>query len=203
MILTFLGTRGEIDARTRRHRRHTSLLVSYRSANVMIDYGLDWLGKLKRVSPSAIVLTHAHPDDAWGLKRGARCPVYETEKTWQELQQYPIKDRHVIKERAPTKICGITFEAFRVEDSILSPAVRYRVSAGCACIFYAPDLIFINERSAALKSVEIYIGDGATVTGSFIRKRGKAFNRSLGCSDATDLVPKRGCAARNYHALRI
>ncbi len=95
-------------------------------------------------------------------------------KTWSELSRYPIKDRHVIKERKLTKICGITFEAFPVEHSILSPAVGYRVSAGRACIFYAPDLIFIHDRSAALKSVEIYIGDGATVTRSFIRKRGKA-----------------------------
>ena len=174
MILTFIGTRGEIDVRTRRHRMHTSLLVSYRGANVMIDCGLDWLVKLKRVSPNAIVLTHAHPDHAWGLKRGAPCPVYAPEKTWQELKHYPIDDRHVIKERAPTKIRGITFEAFPVEHSILSPAVGYRVSVGRARIFYAPDLIFIHERSAALKGVQIYIGDGATVTRSFIRKRGKA-----------------------------
>jgi hypothetical protein len=69
---------------------------------------------------------------------------------------------------------GSHFEAFPVEHSILSPAVGYRVSAGRACIFYAPDLIFIHERSAALKSVQLYIGDGATVTRSFIRKRGKA-----------------------------
>jgi phosphoribosyl 1,2-cyclic phosphodiesterase len=174
MKLTFHGTRGEIDARIRRHRMHTSLLVSYRSANVMIDAGLDWLGKLKRINPSAIVLTHAHPDHAWGLKQGAPCPVYATEKTWRELQQYPIKDRRVIKERAPTKISGITFEAFSVEHSILSPTVGYRITAGRACIFYAPDLIFIHERSAALNGVQIYIGDGATVTQSFIRKRGKA-----------------------------
>jgi hypothetical protein len=26
-------------------------------------------------------------------------------------------------------------------------------------IFYAPDLIFIHERSAALKDMQIYIGD--------------------------------------------
>ena len=174
MKLTFIGTRGEIDVRTRRHRMHTSLLVSYRAANVMIDCGLDWLEKLRRVSPSAIVLTHAHPDHAWGLKQGAPCSVYATEKTWQELEHYPIKDRHVIEERTPTKICGITFEAFPVEHSILSPAVGYRVSAERACIFYAPDLIFIHERSAALNGVQIYIGDGATVTRSFIRKRGKA-----------------------------
>jgi phosphoribosyl 1,2-cyclic phosphodiesterase len=153
---------------------HTSLLVSYRSANVMIDCGLDWLGKLKRISPSAIVLTHAHPDHAWGLKQGAPCAVYAPEKTWQELLHYPIKERRLIKERTPTKVCGISFEAFPVEHSILSPAVGYRVSAGRACIFYAPDLIFIHERNAALKDVEIYIGDGATVTHSFIRRRGKA-----------------------------
>ena len=51
---------------------------------------------------------------------------------------------------------------------------RYRVSAGRACIFYAPDLIFIHDRGAALKGVQIYIGDGATVTRTFIRRRGKA-----------------------------
>jgi phosphoribosyl 1,2-cyclic phosphodiesterase len=174
MELTFLGTRGEIEARTRRHRMHTSLLVSHRGARVMIDCGLDWLGKLKRVDASAIVLTHAHPDHAWGLKNGAPCPVYAPEKTWQKLLHYPIKERRLIKERKPTKICGITFEAFPVEHSILSPAVGYRVTARRASIFYAPDLIFIHERRAALKDVQIYIGDGATLTRWFIRKRGKA-----------------------------
>ena len=124
--------------RTRGDRMHTSLLVSYRAANVMIDAGLDWLGKLKRMASHAIVLTHAHSDHAWGLKQGAPYPVYAPQKTWKELQHYPIKDRHVIKEREPTKICGITFEAFPVEHSILSPSVGYRVSAGRARIFYAP-----------------------------------------------------------------
>jgi ribonuclease BN (tRNA processing enzyme) len=43
MTLTFLGTRGNIDVRTRRHRRHTSTLVSYQGKRVMIDCGTDWL----------------------------------------------------------------------------------------------------------------------------------------------------------------
>jgi hypothetical protein len=63
--------------------------------------------------------------------------------------------------------------AFPVEHSILSPAVGYRVSAGRSRIFYAPDLIFIHDRQDALKGVQVYIGDGATVTRSFIRRRGK------------------------------
>ena len=173
MKLTFLGTRGEIEARTRRHRMHTSLLVSHRGADVMIDCGLDWLGKFERLNPCAIVLTHAHPDHAWGLKDGAPCPVHAPQKTWQTLQGCRVEDRRVIKERMPAKICRITFEAFPVEHSILAPAVGYRVSAGRARIFYAPDLIFIRDRAAALKGVQIYIGDGATLTRSFIRKRGK------------------------------
>jgi len=69
---------------------HSSLLVSYRSARVMIDCGLDWLGKFKRLRPSAIVLTHAHPDHAWGLKNGAPCPVYAPEKTWQTRNPDPL-----------------------------------------------------------------------------------------------------------------
>jgi len=69
MKLTFLGTRGEIEAKTPQHRMHASLLVSYRGARVMIDYGLDWLGKFERLHPDAIALTHAHPDHAWGLEK--------------------------------------------------------------------------------------------------------------------------------------
>src|SRR5438874_9549751 len=172
MKLTFLGTRGEIEARTRRHRMHTSLLVSYRGARVMIDCGLDWLGKFERLHPDAIVLTHAHPDHAWGLRNGASCPVHAPDKTWQSLTNCRVEDRHLIKERVPTRICGITFEAFPVEHSILAPAVGYRISAGRACIFYGPDLLFIHNRAAALKDVQIYIGDGATIKRSFVRRRG-------------------------------
>ena len=173
MKLTFLGTRGEIEARTRRHRMHSSLLVSYRGGNVMIDCGLDWLGKFERLRPSAIILTHAHPDHAWGLKNGAPCPVHAPEKAWQSLKNCRVEDRHLIKERVAAKICGITFEAFPVEHSLIAPAVGYRVNAGRACIFYGPDLIFIHGRSAAMKDVRVYIGDGATFTRSFIRKRGE------------------------------
>jgi phosphoribosyl 1,2-cyclic phosphodiesterase len=152
---------------------HTSLMASYRGADVMIDCGLDWLGKFERLRPSAIVLTRAHPDHAWGLKNGAPCSVHAPQKTWETLTRCRVEDRQLIKERIRTKICGVMFEAFAVEHSILAPAVGYRISAGHACIFYVPDLIFIHDRAAALQNVQIYIGDGATVTRSFIRRRGK------------------------------
>jgi phosphoribosyl 1,2-cyclic phosphodiesterase len=172
--LKFLGTRGEIGVRTRRYNMHTSLLVSYRGADVMIDCGLDWLGKFERLHPAAIVLTHAHPDHAWGLQNGAPCPVHAPEKTWRTLKNCKVEDPHVIRERVATEICGIIFEAFPVEHSILAPAVGYGISAGRAHVFYGPDLLFIHDRAGALKDVQVYIGDGATLTRSFVRKRGNA-----------------------------
>src|SRR5438552_4607359 len=69
MKLTFLGTRGEIDVRTTLHRMHSCLMVTGR---ILIDCGADWLGKLEALKPQAIVLTHAHPDHAGGLKCGSR-----------------------------------------------------------------------------------------------------------------------------------
>jgi glyoxylase-like metal-dependent hydrolase (beta-lactamase superfamily II) len=68
MTLTFLGTRGYIDARTRRHRMHTALLVTRRRRRVMIDCGEDWAPRVGRLRPQAILVTHAHPDHTGGLR---------------------------------------------------------------------------------------------------------------------------------------
>jgi len=174
MKLTFLGTRGEIDARTRRHRRHCSLLVEYRRRRVMIDCGEDWLGEISNVNPGAIVLTHAHPDHAMGLKRGAPCPVWATSETWGCVDEYPIdrSRRHVVEPEKKLRIEGIDFRAFTVEHSTRCPAVGYRIEAGRAAIWYAPDLVHIHQRSRALADVQLYVGDGASPARSLVRKRG-------------------------------
>lgn len=97
MKLTFLGTRGYIEARTARHRRHAALLVSYRGARVMVDCGEDWLGRIAALRPDAIVVTHAHPDHAGGLVAGTPCPVYASAETWRAIERYPINQRRVLR----------------------------------------------------------------------------------------------------------
>src|SRR5438552_3520635 len=146
MKLTFLGTRGEIEARTRRHRMHTSLLVSYSRAKVMIDCGLDWLGKFERLHPDAIVLTHPHPDHAWGLKNGAPCPVHAPENTWRTLKKLQDRQSRVIKERSPTRICSITFEARSNTRSWLR---RSRIASVPAAYAFVTHLTFSSFRIAA------------------------------------------------------
>ena len=170
MKITFLGTRGYIDAKTRRHKRHTVTLISYKRTRVMIDCGIDWRGKADNINPDAIVLTHAHPDHAWGLKDGAPCPVYATKSSWEIIQKFPIKQKRVIKQRTPFKIGSLRIEAFFVVHSIRAPAVGYRISAGGVTIFCVHDLISVRQRRAALKGVQLYIGDGASITRPIIRR---------------------------------
>lgn len=153
---------------------HSSLLVCFRRKAVMIDCGADWAGRLDGVSPDAILITHAHPDHAAGLKSGAPCPVYATAETWSRIRTGAIAAKSVIRPRRPVELFGIVFEAFPVEHSIRAPAVGYRVTAGRRSIFYVPDLVRIRNQAEALRAIDLYIGDGASISRGILRKRGKA-----------------------------
>ncbi len=171
MKLTFLGTRGYIEERNRRHRRHSAALIEYKRRRIMIDCGEDWLGAIDEIDPNAIVLTHAHPDHAHGLKDGAPCPVWATERTWESIADYPIEKRRTYEDGERVEVEGVSFTPFSVEHSIRCPAVGLRVEAGAATVFYAPDVVFIHERSQALRGAQLYVGDGATLGRSMVRQR--------------------------------
>ena len=173
MKLIFAGTRGYIQARTPRHDRHSALEVSYYGKRVRIDCGEDWLDQARSIAASAIVLTHAHPDHTGGLKNGTSCPVYATSETWDAIDGYPIETRHTLRPRDPFVIEALQFEAFDVEHSTRAPAVGYRITAGRVSVFYVPDLVYIVKRQQALQGARIYIGDGATMKRSFVRKPGE------------------------------
>jgi len=180
MKITFLGTRGYIDVRSKLHCRHTSTLISYKGTRVMIDCGQDWLYCVKP-KPQAIILTHAHPDHAWGLANGAPCPVYATQDSWdvKELKKFPIAKKIVIHDQEIFKIGQIEFQVFAVEHSIRCPAVGYRITAGKSTIFCVHDLVAIKQRHKALKGVQLYIGDGATIKRPMVRvKNGVVFGHT-------------------------
>jgi phosphoribosyl 1,2-cyclic phosphodiesterase len=174
--LIFLGTRGNIDAKTTRHNRHSSILISYKKTKIIIDWGLDWLKKtkkLKEIHPNAIFITHAHPDHVQGLKNGCNFPVYATKESWKMIEKYPIQIKHTIKVKQKIKIGNLTIQVFPVIHSLTAPAVGYKVSAGKKTIFYVSDLISIIDQKKALKNVVIYIGDGASITRPIIRMHDK------------------------------
>ena len=174
MQITFLGTRGEIKPKSKLHAMHTATLFTHEGKRVMVDCGTTWLGKIKRVKPDHIILTHAHPDHAFGLKEGSPCTVWATKKTWKDIDDFPIpkKLRRIIEPRKKRRICGIQFEAFSLLHSLICPAVGYRITCGKMRLFYAPDVAWIEQMEEALKKIQFYIGDGATITRPMIRKKG-------------------------------
>lgn len=153
---------------------HSSLLVSYYSQRIMIDCGLDWLRKVEKIDPDCIFITHAHPDHAFGLQEGSSYPVYATEKSWEKLKEYEIERRHDVHTREEVQVGEVSFEAFPVDHSTIAPAVGYRVGAGRRKIFYVPDVVWIHDRENALSGVDLYIGDGATIERSMVRKMEEA-----------------------------
>ena len=125
----------------------------------MIDCGADWLRRIRRMRPDAVVLTHTHPDHAWGLKKGAPCDVYATEQTLNAIERFSVANRiTVTPPREPFRIQGITLEAFSVEHSVRAPAVGYCITAGRRSIFYVPDLVSICDVHEALTGIDLYVG---------------------------------------------
>ena len=177
MKLTFLGTRGYINSCTEKHYRHSSTKISYYDVAIIIDCGEDWLDKVQDWQADAILVTHAHPDHAFGLENGAPCPVYATEDSWETMDRFDIKQKETVIKRTPFLIPDkgekcIEIEAFTVLHSTRAPAVGYRLTAGEASIFYVPDVAWIKDRESAMHNIDVYVGDGASVKRSMVRKPG-------------------------------
>lgn len=175
--MTFLGTRGGIALRSKLHRRHSALLLEYGNDRLMLDCGADWLDHFERIAPTAIVLTHGHPDHAHGLRNGASCPVYATAQTWESIARYPVAEPHRIRVGGSFRVGEIALEAFGVEHSLRAPAVGFRITAGGTSLFYVPDVVFIRNRRRALHGIALYIGDGARLDRPLLRRRD---HRSIG-----------------------
>ena len=82
----------------------------------------------------------------------------------------PSSERRCARGR-PFEVGGLRCEAFTVEHSLRAPAVGYRIESGRATLFYAPDLVSIDQERAALADLSLYVGDGAAITRSIVRRR--------------------------------
>lgn len=172
MQLKFLGTRGYIEAKSRLHRMHSSLLITHGRSRIMIDCGEQWKGRLSEINPHHIVITHAHPDHAFGLSEGSPSLVWATKETWERISHFPIPKakRRLLTPHKKRLIGGVGFQPFPVIHSIRAPAVGYRITSGKKAFFYIPDVAWIPHRRAAFKGISLYIGDGASLTRPLIRR---------------------------------
>jgi ribonuclease BN (tRNA processing enzyme) len=173
--LTFLGTKGEIEEETSRHRYHSSLAISSGNTRLLIDYGMLQRYSLEEINPSAILITHAHPDHYRWLKRKepTDVPVYLTRETLDYGKFLPAGAR-VINPGEEFLIGSFLCQAYRVIHSIRCPAVGWKIKFSRKSLVYNSDLVDIVEKEKVLAGVDYYIGDGAAVRANLVRRRGDA-----------------------------
>lgn len=172
MKIIFLGTRGGITCKSRLHWRHAVTRIEFRSHALLLDAGADWLRFIRTIRVDGLLLTHAHPDHVGGLARGTSSMVYATQDTFNRIAKMPLKQRRVIHDQQEFIIGPFHITPYAVEHSMRAPAVAYRIRAGKHTIFYAGDLVHIYAQHKALQNVDLYIGDGASITRSIIRLHG-------------------------------
>jgi L-ascorbate metabolism protein UlaG (beta-lactamase superfamily) len=172
MIVIFCGTRGYIEKSSRRHRMYSACLLIYAGRRLLLDAGENWAGKLHTLHADWIAITHAHPDHAFGLKQGVQVPVIVTRETHRLLRHFPVPHFREIKPGFKVRLGPFQLVAYRVIHSLRAPTVGFRVSGGGVTIAYNPDVIAVINPRPALKGVDVFIGDGASLTRPIVRRHG-------------------------------
>ncbi len=173
-MIKFLGTKGEIEESSRRHRYNSSLLVASGGFRLLIDHGLVHKQALDEIKPHAVLITHAHPDHYIWLKEDIRTdiPVYLTKESL-EYGKFRPGNYTIIEPGRPFRTGPFGVLPYRVIHSIRCPAVGFRIKTPEGkTLVYNPDLVDIVNKEEILKGVDYYIGDGSAVRANLVRKRG-------------------------------
>ncbi len=167
MKLIFLGTKGEIEESSKKHKYHSSLLIKYKKFKLLIDHGII-SEDLKKIKPDAILITHAHPDHYIWTKKDYETDilVYLTKETL-NYGKFKPKNFKVIKPRKKFTVGHLKIFGYKVIHSIKCPAIGFRINN----IIYNPDLIDIINKNKILKNINYYIGDGSCFKANLIRKK--------------------------------
>ena len=173
MELTFLGTKGEIEEETPRHRFHSTLVVSASGTRLLIDYGMLQRYSIAEIKPSAILITHAHPDHYRWLKLDEKTdvPVYLTRETL-DYGKFRPQESRLVKPGDKFEVGPFICSPYRVIHSIRCPAVGWKINTGNKTLVYNSDLVDIVEKEKVLTGVDYYIGDGSAAKANLVRRRG-------------------------------
>jgi ribonuclease BN (tRNA processing enzyme) len=172
VIVRCCGTRGYVEEISPAHRDHSALLLMYRKKRLLLDAGQSWAGRVTRcLRPDWIAITHAHPDHAFGIG-GVQCPVYVTATTRRLLRQFPEVRFETFQAARPFAIGPFRMLAYRVVHSLRAPAVGFLISAGRVTIAYNPDVVYVPGYKRIFRGIDLYIGDGATLSRPLVRRQG-------------------------------
>ena len=171
--LVFLGTKGEIEESSKKHKYHSSLLLISEEVKVLIDYGMLQKRSLEELKADAILITHAHPDHYVWLEEDIKTetPVYLTRETL-DYGKFRPGNPKIIKPGEEFTIEPFKCLPYQVIHSIRCPTVGYKIKTPDKTVIYNPDLVDIVDKEDILRGVDYYIGDGSSIRANLVRRRG-------------------------------
>jgi ribonuclease BN (tRNA processing enzyme) len=171
--LHFHGTKGYVEGKSRAHSGHSAFTIESSGFRLLCDYGQNRKGRLAKIAPDAVFVSHGHPDHAWGLAEGTSLPVLASRVTHELLAEYPLESRVVVEPRTEVSVGPFGLTTFPVVHSIRCPGVAVRIETPEGVLVYSGDLVSFEsaeEASRALSGALLYVGDGSTLTGSLVRR---------------------------------
>jgi len=181
MRLTFYGTKGEIEEEDKFHRQNSLILLETLGRRIILDAGSDWIGKLEDLEPDAILITHAHPDHAEGLKGYlGDALIFLSRDTSKLLKDgYPRHLFNIFRKDEEFRVNSIRVLPKSVLHSLKAPMTIFKIQTDAGWIVYSPDVLHIPNREEFLKDVVLYIGDGASLKRSLVRRKdGKIYGHA-------------------------
>jgi ribonuclease BN (tRNA processing enzyme) len=170
MLLHFYGTKGYVEETSRAHAGHSAWTLEVAGFRLLCDFGQNRKGRLSKISPDAIFVSHAHPDHAWGLEEGTALPVYASAVTHQITKGLPIVRRVVLEPGRPVRVGPLELTAHPVVHSVRCPCVAARIETPEGVVVYSGDVVAFEDPAAALSGARLYVGDGSTLKGSLVRR---------------------------------
>ncbi|GIU68717.1 MAG: hypothetical protein KatS3mg001_567 [Candidatus Pacearchaeota archaeon] len=176
--IIFLGTKGEIEESTRKHKYHTSTLFIYRKFKLLIDYGTLQKFSLEKIKPNAILITHAHPDHyLWSVKScRTNVPVYLLKDTFKNGKFKPNNFKFITSKKI--KIGSFLILPFKILHSLKCSSVGFKIFLKKTSIIYTGDVVETPHKKI-LFHADYYIGDGSSIKANLVKKKnGKRFGHA-------------------------
>lgn len=170
--LIFLGTKGEIEESSKKHKYQSSLLLIKNKFRLLIDYGVLHKYDLKKLKPDVILITHAHPDHYLWTKKELKTDIqiYTTKETL-NYGKFKPQNYNIIKPGNQFKIGPFRILPYKVLHSIKCPAVGFKIFFNKKTLIYNPDLVDIVNKDKILKRTNYYIGDGSSINANLVRRK--------------------------------
>jgi ribonuclease BN (tRNA processing enzyme) len=178
MNIRVLGTRGEIEAVAHRHCYHSGVLID---DTLLFDLGEP---EFLDTNPSAIYITHLHPDHAFFVSRPSPpidLPIYAPE---------PYQDSVTVEEmNGPLRTGPYTITPIPTHHSRRVRSTAYLVQKVSESVLYTGDMTWIDkEHHHFADPVDLVITDGSYLRRGGMVRRDKETGTPFGHTGIPDLL---------------